>query len=127
MHIHLPDPKGYGPDGVVERLKRCIETGIYGIDYTIIPRPKNEELLEKYVLNEDGRNNILKSLTTNDYEGWEYSDNVEYKKDVVHIFHREVQLIPRGIEEAKACRVKLYIKLTWTSQDGILIIISFHD
>jgi hypothetical protein len=38
-----PDPYGYGPDDIIERLTRCISSGIYGIDYTIDSRPENEE------------------------------------------------------------------------------------
>ena len=121
------DPDGYGPSDIVSRLHRSIENGIYGIDYTIIPRDKNELLIENYVIDEAYRITVLRDLTIQDYDGWELSNQALYPNDVVHLFHRNVSLIPRGIEDATPCSVSLYIKMTWTKQGGLLIIISFHD
>ena len=121
------DPDGYGPEDIVARLKRCIDTGIYGIDYTISSRDKNEELFEKYVITENDRIDVLRKLTVNDYEGWERSDNPDYPQDIVHFFHYKLLLFLRGVEEADKRTVNLYIKLSWTKPEGLLVIISFHE
>ena len=57
------DPDGYGPDETVQRLHRFLDSGLYGIDYTIICRDKNEDLIRTYVMSEHDRINILKKLT----------------------------------------------------------------
>ena len=121
------DPDGYGPKDIVDRLRRCIETGVYGIDYTILARDKNEELIDKYIISEADRIDILRGLSIDNYDGWDYSNNNDFSKDIIHKFHQVVSLLPRGIEDAVACDFKLYIKLTWTKSGEILIIISFHD
>ena len=127
MRSSSTDPDGYRPEDVVARLIRCLESGIYGYDYTIIARDINEELLEKYVLTENDRLDILKKLTINDYDGWKKSDNPEYRDDIIHFFHHKVALFPRGIEDAETQDVNLYIKLTWTKPGSVLIVISFHE
>ena len=38
------DPDGYSPNDIVDRLHRCIDSGIYGMDYTILARNKNDVL-----------------------------------------------------------------------------------
>ena len=127
MRSSSTDPDGYRPEDVVARLKRCLDSGIYGYDYTIIARDINEDLLEKYVLTENDRIDILKKLSVDDYDGWKNSDNPEYLNDIIHFFHHKVVLIPRGIEDAEKIDVNLYIKLTWTKPESVLIIISFHE
>ncbi len=121
------DPDGYNPNDIIQRLKRLLESGKSGIDYTIIPRDKNESLIETYVISEQDRIDILKRLTVNEYDGWEYGNNTDFPKDIIHFFHYETSLIPRGIEDAKSKRIKLYIKLTWTKPSNVLIVISFHE
>ena len=120
------DPDGYSPSDTVSRLHRCIESGIYGIDYIVLPREENESLIEDYIISETERINILKALGIDNYEGWEYSDNKDHSNDIVHIFHYKTSLIPRGIEDAESQVIKLYIKVTWTKPTGVLIVISFH-
>ena len=128
MRKYETDPDGYGPDDVIARLKRYLESGTNGIDYTFLYRDKNEEFFSKYIITENDRINILKKLTLDDYDGWELSDNTSFPKDVVHIFHYIGFFIPRGIEDAASERVRLYIKFTWSKyQNNILLIISFHD
>lgn len=122
------DPNGYGPDDIVDRLHRCIDSGVYGIDYTIIARPKNEDFFSKFIITEKERIAILRNLTIDNYDGWEISDNEDFPKDVIHFFHYSDSFIPRGIEDGASQTIRLYIKLTWSRQmENVLIIISFHD
>ncbi|MCR4595787.1 MAG: hypothetical protein K5673_03290 [Lachnospiraceae bacterium] len=121
------DPDGYSPSDTILRLHRCIDSGINGIDFIILPREENESLLEEFILTEDGRLDILKKLELDNYDGWEYSNNTGHKKDIVHLFHYKTSLIPRGVEDAKSQSVKLYIKITWAKPTGVLIVISFHN
>lgn len=122
------DPNGYSPDDIIERLRRYIDSGRNGIDYTFLYRDKNEEFFSKYIIAEKDRIDILLELTTDDFIGWELSDNPNFPKDVVYIFHHTKAFIPRGIEDAPCENVRLYIKFTWTKyQNNILLIISFHD
>ncbi len=122
------DPNGYSPDDVIARLKRYIDSGINGINYTFLYRDKNEDFFSKYIITESDRINILRELTTDDYDGWELSDNPRFPKDIVYFFHCVRAFIPRGIEDAPSVNVRLYIKFTWSVyQNNILLIISFHD
>ncbi len=127
MKSKTRDPDGYSPNDIIDRLHRFIDSGIYGLDYTIEARDKNEEFFEKYCITPDERIDILRKLTISNHDGWELSDNPKYPKDVVHFFHYSTQLFPRGIEDAELKNVKLYIKLTWAKTGNILIVISFHD
>lgn len=127
MGTHSTDPDGYSPGDIISRLQQCIETGTYGLDYTILPREENEKFFEKYLISEHDRINILRKLNVYDYAGWDYSDNPEHPKDIVHFFHYTSKLIPRGEPDAELRSVKLYIKITWTKPGAVLIIISFHD
>ncbi|MCR5511018.1 MAG: hypothetical protein K6F54_08735 [Lachnospiraceae bacterium] len=121
------DPDGYGPSEIISRLCRCIESGVYGLDYTILPREENEEFFEKYLINEQDRIDIIKKLSVDNYDGWDYSDNPKHPKDIVHFFHYRTMLIPRGEEDAEQQSVRLYIKITWTKPGAVLVVISFHD
>ncbi len=121
------DPDGYRPSDVVSRLRRCIKQGCYGIDYTIIPRDKNEALLERYIMTEEDRIGVLLQLTVEEYDGWDMSDNPDFPNDLVYLFHHEIELMQRGEEDSQSRIVKLYIKVTWTKPEGVLIIISFHE
>ncbi|WP_022777592.1 hypothetical protein [Butyrivibrio sp. AE3009] len=40
------DPDGYGPDDIVAKLRRYIDSGRNGIDYTFLYRDKNEEFFQ---------------------------------------------------------------------------------
>lgn len=121
------DPDGYSPNDIVDRLHRCIDSGVYGLDYTILPRDKNEEFYQHYVITQDERIAILRQLSPITHDGWELSNDPNHPKDIVHFFHYSAQLFPRGVEQAPLQNVHLYIKLTWTKSGNCLIVISFHD
>ena len=121
------DPNGYRPSDTIERLHRTIDSGGYGQNYMILPREKNEYLMEKYVISEQERVNILRSLEEENYLGWELSEDSKHPKDVVHFFRKDIPLFQKGIEESPYHTVELYIKLTWRYPDYLLIIISFHE
>ena len=61
------DPDGYGPDDIVAKLRRYIDSGRNGIDYTFLYRDKNEEFFSKYIITENDRIDILRKLTTDNY------------------------------------------------------------
>lgn len=121
------DPNGYSPSDIVNRLVNCISSGLEGIDYTVIPRDKNEKLFKDYVINSVKRREILESLTVDDYKKWELSNNADYDS-VVHFFEKTVGLIPRYVEDAVEKNVDLYIKVSWDEKNNnVLVIISFHE
>ncbi len=121
------DPDGYSPNDIIERLHRCIDSGVYGQDQIISARDKNEEFYQNYLITERERIEVLRNLSISDHDGWDFSDDPFHPEDIVHFFHYSMQLFPRGIEEAPLQRVNLYIKLTWTKTGNILIVISFHN
>lgn len=128
MHRFQKDPYGYSPGDVLERLNRCISSGVEGQDYTFIQRDKNEALFSDYIINSRTRKEILLSLTLEDFIKWEYSENTSFANCIVYFFEKTVKLIPRYIEDAKEKDVELYIKFTWNdNRDGILVVISFHE
>ncbi len=128
MKKNETDPDGYSPNDVIARLKRYLDSGCSGIDYTFLYRDKNENFFSKYLITESDRVKILKELTTDDYDGWEFSDNPEFPKDIVHVFRCIRAFVPRGIENAASENIGLYIKFTWTKyENNMLLIISFHD
>ena len=127
MRHTTKDPDGYEPGDVVIRLRYCIDHGTRGIDYTILPRPENETFFQKYVISDDERIAIRRRLTSEDYEGWDYSKNADHPDDIVHVFKTQAMLFPRGKEDAEQEVVILYIKLTWGKPEGVMIVISFHD
>lgn len=121
------DPDGYSPNDIIDRLHRCIDLGVYGQDYIISAREKNEEFYQNYLITERERIEVLRNLTISNHDGWDFSDDPCHPEDIVHFFHYSTQLFPRGIEEAPLQSVNLYIKLTWTKSGNILIVISFHN
>lgn len=127
MNDLMKDPNGYGPGEIVARLQRCICSGVEGIDYTFIPRDKNEALFRQYNIDSKKRRDIVSSLTVDDFVKWDYSNNTSFN-GIVYIFEKKVKLFPRYIEDAKETDVELYIKLSWNDEtNGILVIISFHE
>lgn len=128
MNTTSPDPNGYSPKDIISRLHRYIYSGVYGIDYTIIPRFNNEDFFERYLITEEDRICILKNLEIENYRGWDYSDHPNFPNDIVYFFSYPISLIPRGIEHASKEYLELYIKITWPqSQNSFMLIISFHD
>ena len=127
MEDMMRDPNGYSPSDIVNRLVNCISSGYEGINYTVIPRDKNEKLFKDYVITSAKRREILKSLTINDYKRWESSDNPDYDS-LVYFFAKTVKLIPRYFEDASEKDVDLYIKVSWDeNNNNLLFIISFHE
>lgn len=127
MEDMMRDPNGYSPSDIVNRLVNCISSGYEGINYTVIPRDKNEKLFKDYAITSTKRREILKSLTINDYKKWEPSDNPDYDS-LVYFFEKTVKLIPRYIEDASEKDVDLYIKVSWDEKNNnLLFIISFHE
>ncbi len=126
-HNMTTDPDGYCLDDIIARLHNCIDNGRPGLDYSFLCRAENDSLFENYVISDSERISILRQLTIVDYEGWEYSNSSDYLKDIIHFFHKPVSLFPRGIEDGQEETVNLYIKVTWTKPQGVLIIISFHE
>ena len=116
------------PEEIVKRLRQTINKGKMGKDYTIIPRDKNNLLREKYLIDDSKIKAILLDITVDDYICSDDSINEDYPDDVVHVFDKNVHLIPRYSENIEREQVRLYIKFTWTKAEyGNLIFISFHE
>lgn len=118
----------YKPESIISRLRQTVSKGKYGKDYTIVRRDKNNLLREKYLVDDNKVKAILLDIDTADYVKSEPSDNEYFLNDIVHIFRSDVQLIRRYSEEIETANIILYIKFTWcSSQNGQMIIISFHE
>ncbi len=116
------------PELIIQRLRQTILNGKLGRDYTIIPRDKNKQFREKYLVDDAKIKDILKSLDVGDYICTEESINESYLGDQVHKFGKTVHLLSRYSDKFEYEQVKLYIKFTWTkSEHGNMIIISFHE
>ena len=116
------------PEQIVNRLRQTIKNGRNGIDYTILPRDKNNLLREKYLIDDSKIKMILLDLTMEDYINSDDSNNDDYPEDEVHIFGKDVSLYPRYSEKLLPQNVRLYIKFTWTKTNNRnLIFISFHE
>ena len=120
---------GKEPEKIIEILRQTVINGKFGVDYTIIPRDKNNELREKFLINDYKVKTILLSLSEDDFIKTEKSTSENFPNDIVHIFKKNVSLIQRYTETFDSQIIKLYIKFTWTEQIEFrnLIIISFHQ
>ena len=118
----------YKPENIIARLRQTVNTGRFGIDYTICRRDKNNLLREKYIIDDSKIKNILINLSVDDYISSEPSDNEEFPDDIVHKFISNVRLLNRYSTDIEPVNVRLYIKFTWSiSQNKRMIIISFHE
>lgn len=114
-------------DQIIQKLKNTIEKGIYGIDYTVIPRWKNRCLRRDYVVNDNDIVDILSRLTSADFEKTEPSKNSNHLNDTVAIFKKTEMLLPKWMEDAEKVFVTIYIKITWPEEEKGMLIISFHE
>ncbi len=118
----------YTPEDILSHLRQTVTKGKYGVDYTIKRRDKNDELREKYLIDDCKIKDILLSLTADNYICSEDSDQEDFPDDIVHKFIKNVHLIRRYSDSIIPENVKLYIKFTWPKQTNkILLIISFHE
>ena len=113
------------PEKILERLRQTVKNGKFGRDYTVIPREKNNQLREQYLLDDAKVKAILLCLDVGDHVCTEKSNNEMFPDDVIHIFRKRVGLIPRYSVRTEQVSVELYIKFTWIKSG--LIIISFHE
>lgn len=118
----------YKPENIIARLRQTVNTGRFGIDYTICCRDKNKLLRENYIIDDNKIKTILLNLTVDDYISSEPSDNENFPDDIVHKFISNVKLIQKYSTDIEPVDVKLYIKFTWSvSMNKKMIIISFHE
>lgn len=95
--------------------------------FNVSNRDKNTSLLEKYIIDESGRKDILLSLTTDDFSKVEFnnndSPNNEYQ--LIYFFGKTVCLIERftGFEHD----VDIYIKIRKKDLPSLIVVISFHE
>lgn len=116
------------PETIIDKLRQTVNTGKYGINYTICRRDKNNLLRERYWVDDYKIKAILLGLTENDYISSEPSDNKDYPDDTVHVFITEVQLLRKFSTNTNYVNVRLYIKFTWSnSLNQKMLIISFHE
>ena len=115
------------PENIIDRLKNTIQNGEFGIDYTISQRDKNKQLKQDYNLTDEKIIKILKDLEPENFIKTEPSNNLRHPNDTVYIFKKNVMLMPRWIEYAEYCNVRIYIKITWPDEQNSMFIISFHE
>lgn len=103
----------------LEDVKKAVKHGRYKIS----PREKNEVLFDEYVFSEEQRKEIILDLRVEDFSKADYNDHPEHAEEILYIFGKEVQLLPKygGDEET----VELYIKFNKLA-NMYVIIISFH-
>lgn len=112
---------------VLNNIRDMIEKGVMGQDYTIANRDKNRRLRRDYNITDAKIREILLKLQVDNFIKAEKSDNLAHPNDVVYIFKNDVLLIPRWQENIDGVNVRLYIKITWPTENTIMLIISFHE
>lgn len=113
-------------DTVINLIHETINDGIYGLDYTIAPRPKNKKLREDYIVTDEKIKDILLSLRAEDFVSQDMSNNGEHEEDIVCKFMKKYSLMPRWKEDADYEEVLLYIKMVRPESGQPIFIISFH-
>lgn len=116
-----------GADLIIQRLRDTIKKGVFGIDYTVIPREKNRRLRREYVISDDDIIDILSRLTSTDFVKTEPSTNEKHLNDTIAVFKKTEMLQPKWAEEAERISVSIYIKITWPVDEPGMLIISFHE
>lgn len=107
----------------LQEAKRLIEENHFNISN----RDKNASFLEKYIIDESGRKEILLGLTADDFSKVEFNNNDtpnnEYQ--LIYFFGKTVCLIERftGFEHD----VGIYIKMRKKDLPSLVIVISFHE
>lgn len=119
--------KEHNTENVIKRIKRTIQNGRFGTDYTIAKRDKNENLKQDYNLNDKKIIQILMDLEPENFIKTEKSNNSRHPDDIIFVFKKKVLLMPRWIENAEYCHVIIYIKITWPKGKDSMFIISFHE
>lgn len=115
------------PAKVLARVQGMVRDGTYGRDYTIANREKNRRLRRDYNIDDTKIKQILLELQLVDFVKEERSNNPVHPKDIVYIFKKKVQLMPKWQENADYQQVMLYIKITWPTDEMMMFIISFHE
>lgn len=104
----------------IEEVKKAIREGRYKVS----PREKNEELFLDYIISETEREEILLGLCVEDFCEAKQNDHPGYPEEIVYIFGKDVELMPRFGGDIKT--VSLYIKFN-KLDNMYVIVISFHE
>lgn len=112
---------------ILENVHRIVRDGTLDQDYTIAKRDKNRWLKRDYNIDDARIREILLDLQVEDFIKAEKSDNLEHPEDVIYVFKKTTLLMPRWQENADYVNVKLYIKITWPTDNTMMFIISFHE
>ena len=112
---------------LLENVHRMVRDGTLDQDYTIAKRDKNRWLRRDYNIDDAKIREILLDLQTEDFIKAEKSDKLEYPDDVIYVFKKTTLLMPRWQENADYVNVRLYIKITWPTDNTMMFIISFHE
>lgn len=104
----------------IEEVKKAIREGRYQVS----SRDKNEELFLNYIITEKERKEILLGLCVEDFCKAEPNDHPGYPDEIVYIFGKDVELMPRFGGDIKT--VSLYIKFN-KLDNSYVIVISFHE
>ena len=92
--------------------------------YVIASREKNEQLSQDYIFSEQMREEILLDLCVGDFCEAVNNEHPKYSHEVLYIFGKDVQLLPRYGGDEKS--VSLYIKFN-KLENLFCIVISFHE
>ena len=114
MHIEREEVEKY-----LVAVKQAIREGRYRIS----PREKNEQLTNEYILSEANIEEILLALCVEDFSEAVQNEHPQYQHEVLYIFGKEVQLLPRYGDEKET--VALYIKFNQLT-NLFVIVVSFH-
>lgn len=112
---------------VLVRIQGMVRDGTFGRDYTIAHREKNCRLRRDYNIDDAKIKRILLDIRSEDFIKAERSDNPMYPEDIVYVFKKRVLLMPKWQENADYQQVMLYIKITWSVDEMMMFIISFHE
>ena len=112
---------------ILAKIHQTVQDGTLGSEYTIINREKNRRLRKDYIVNDEKIREILLDLKITDFDKQEMSKNEEHPEDVVYVFRKKHLLMPRYQDDAYYKSFSLYIKVTWTDDGALMLIISLHE
>lgn len=107
-------------ENYLELVKMAIKKGRYKVSL----REKNSKLFEDYLITEKKREEILLSLSADDFCKMVQNEHEKFQDEYLYIFGKDIILLPRYHGDEKM--VHLYIKINQL-KNYYCIVVSFHE
>ena len=101
-------------------MRECVESG----NFIIINREKNKAFISEYSLRKEQQRDMMLSLSTGDYFGFEESKN--FQGGYVHKLCRGFEL-PNSFGEVQQVDVYVKFEIEHEGKEEQTVVISFHE